>query len=529
MKETKIRNKKISMSSENNIKLPLIKLNNARKSAEIITNQEKIKEGKITIMNENQNNKNNNEETNKNKENQNDMKISNIISDINKNHNIFSKIITEAKEKVSFNQLNITNIENNDINQNNHIKIKNINNKNNNITKSNINNNMTSNTININNNINNKNSNNIDTNNEKNNINNQNNSVNNSINNIIINKNNNNIIINNKPKPNFKRKYHYYLIPNKNNKSEIEKPKETIFIPKITKEKLVELKEKRRKRIIQEKKEKELLSKMMEDLKKEKNTKKELLFNSNNNIKISGEKILSMLHESGIIDAYKYLINKLHTDGIPPRNLFLYSSEIIKEFEKNWKEKKIKTKVDNIDKYFDDKKKDYIKNLDDENQKNNNSLIYKVLKEREDNQFIKKLDRSRSSLHIIKKDISLIKSKEKDLSFEAQGKKFKKIRLRKKINFKIKGFETTKNNPKNISEINNIKDEIIEPKLYFKISLKNNEEMPSEQNNNKKSVSNEKILNINKSSNIDLRKNKGNFININNNNKINKSINLKNH
>ena len=101
--------------------------------------------------------------------------------------------------------------------------------------------------------------------------------------------------------------------------------------------------------------------------------------------------------------------------------------------------------------------------------------------------------------------------------------------MRKKINFKIKGFETTKNNPKNISEINNIKDEIIEPKLYFKISLKNNEEMPSEQNNNKKSVSNEKILNINKSSNIDLRKNKGNFININNNNKINKSINLKNH
>ena len=56
----------------------------------------------------------------------------------------------------------------------------------------------------------------------------------------------------------------------------------------------------------------------------------------------------------------------------------------------------------------------YLKNINDDNDKNNYSLIYRVLKQREENQFIKSLNRSRATLNINKK---IIFTKQKRIRF----------------------------------------------------------------------------------------------------------------
>ena len=114
-------------------------------------------------------------------------------------------------------------------------------------------------------------------------------------------------------------------IKNQNKITIKDNPKEIIIIPRITKEKLKELQEKRRKRLVQEKKEKEYLTKMMEDIKNSNNTstrKSEDANNMNCVIKISQKDVLSILEEGGIIEAYKNLINNLRQNGIPPGNIY---------------------------------------------------------------------------------------------------------------------------------------------------------------------------------------------------------------
>ena len=55
-----------------------------------------------------------------------------------------------------------------------------------------------------------------------------------------------------------------------------------------------------------------------------------------------------------------------------------------------------------IEKYFEKKKKLFL-NKENNLNKSNDNLLYKVLKRREQDQFIRKLDKSRSTLNVIKK------------------------------------------------------------------------------------------------------------------------------
>jgi hypothetical protein len=134
---------------------------------------------------------------------------------------------------------------------------------------------------------------------------------------------------------------------------------------------------------------------MMEDIKNSNNTSTRKTDDTNNmnyEIKISQKNVLSTLEEGGIIEAYKNLINNLRQNGIPPGNIYEYSAKMIRDYEKEWKKKKFIKQNEKIEKYFEEKKQNYLKNLSQENNdqdKNNNNLIYKILKDREANQFIK--------------------------------------------------------------------------------------------------------------------------------------------
>ena len=130
--------------------------------------------------------------------------------------------------------------------------------------------------------------------------------------------------------------------------------------------KMEELKERKKKRLEKEKKEEERDKKVYEQIVKEfqdnkikpsteknvikrlTNTKKkndsEIDINSLNSIqlpqiKISEKKTQAILEESGMLDAYKYLIIQLCKNGFPTGNLFEYSAYVIKNYEKKWKEK----------------------------------------------------------------------------------------------------------------------------------------------------------------------------------------------
>ena len=243
---------------------------------------------------------------------------------------------------------------------------------------------------------------------------------------------------------------------------------------------------------------------MMEAIKNSNNTstrKSEDANNMNCKIKISQKDVLSILEEGGIIEAYKNLINHLRQNGIPPGNIYEYSAKMIRDYEKEWKKKKFIKQNEKIEKYFEEKKQDYLKNLSQENNfqdKNNNSLIYKVLKHREQNQFIKKLDRSRSTLHVIK-NISELKEDKTDLTLKIANKKIKKIIIKNKDkNNSINNIKGINNN-----SINDNKEVNESQKVLFKITLKKSVESPKKEssieNNNSNLIKNK--LSLNKSFN----------------------------
>ena len=153
--------------------------------------------------------------------------------------------------------------------------------------------------------------------------------------------------------------------------------------------KMEELKEKKKKRLEKEKKEEERDRKVYEQVVKEfqgnktraspeknvvkrltktnKNNESEFGINSLNNIqlpqiKISEKKTQAILEESGMLDAYKYLIIQLCKKGFPTGNLFEYSAYVIKNYEKKWKEKKSKMKKEEVEKYWEEKKEE-VKNF----------------------------------------------------------------------------------------------------------------------------------------------------------------------
>ena len=186
------------------------------------------------------------------------------------------------------------------------------------------------------------------------------------------------------------------------------------------KKKMEELKERKKKRIEKEKKEEKRDKQVYEQIVKEfqdnktrintetnvikrlTNSKKETDLNSLNSmqlpqIKISEKKTQAILEESGMLDAYKYLIIQLCKNGFPTTNLFEYSAFVIKNYEKKWKEKKSKMTKEKVEKHWQEKKEE-LKNME---KKNNNSIedqnkmkaLNRSLEEREINKIIKNLDK----------------------------------------------------------------------------------------------------------------------------------------
>lgn len=259
-----------------------------------------------------------------------------------------------------------------------------------------------------------------------------------------------------------------------------------IIFPRITKEKMEEIKLRRDKRLNQEKKDDIAFKKILKDYEEEKqpNKKNKInIYNLDFQLAINTRQVLSILEDSGIIEAYKYLINSIEKTGWPKKDLYEYSSNIIKGYESKWKKKKIKKRNEITEKYFEDKLKHY---KEEKNKGNENIKLFRVLKAREENKFIKKLDKSRSSLNIIKKNITLLNksnnenmeknnnndSKEKNTDF-----KYKKVNIR----FRNNNNKINSRNPKIINK--NAFGNNNNGKLYFKISINKKDEATNFENN----------------------------------------------
>ena len=197
-----------------------------------------------------------------------------------------------------------------------------------------------------------------------------------------------------------KKKIYYY-------KDEINPNEELIKedVPRISEEKLSQIREQRKKRLHQakldEEKELEIYSKLIEEYKNNIKIKrnKNLLIEENLKIPIiSSQKAQKILEEGGMLDAYKYVLYQLCRIGLPTGNVFDYSSYFIKKYEKKWKEKKSKMLKDKIDKYYEEKQKEINNNLDKEGEI---KKVNKSLEHREEYKFIKNLDKSRSKRNII--------------------------------------------------------------------------------------------------------------------------------
>ena len=144
-------------------------------------------------------------------------------------------------------------------------------------------------------------------------------------------------------------------------------------------------------------------------------------------IKISEKKTQTILEEGGMLDAYRYLVVQLCKNGLPTGNLFEYSAYVIKNYEKKWKEKKSKMNKEKLEQYWKEKKIEVAK-FEKEKQRQNQAQaaqsnkktdkkvvknikiitkekeeemkkLNKVLKQREINQLISSMDKSRSSIH----------------------------------------------------------------------------------------------------------------------------------
>lgn len=184
---------------------------------------------------------------------------------------------------------------------------------------------------------------------------------------------------------------------------EIQDMPETSKNPRLTKVRIREINQKRNKRLEKEAKEVDLQTNMLYELKeyidedKDIKTKSEEINGITSPIEISHKKAQKILEEGGMIDAYKHLISDLFKNGMPEGNLYEYSSNIIKNYEKEWKRKKYKEMNSKIEKYFDNKKKLFL-SLSNYNE----NLYYQVLQKREGDRFIKKLNKSRSSLYFVK-------------------------------------------------------------------------------------------------------------------------------
>ena len=173
-------------------------------------------------------------------------------------------------------------------------------------------------------------------------------------------------------------------------------------IPRISEEKLYQLKEQRKKRLqqakIEEEKELKIYSQLIEEFKNNKKNKNFLIEENSKILKISGEKAQKILEEGGMLDAYKYVLAQLCRYGLPNGNIFEYASYIVKNFEKKWKEKKSKMMKEKIDKYYEEKQKELNNTLETDGEIRK---VNKSLEHREEYKFIQNLDKSRSKRNIV--------------------------------------------------------------------------------------------------------------------------------
>ena len=197
--------------------------------------------------------------------------------------------------------------------------------------------------------------------------------------------------------------------------------------------------------------------------------------------KITEKKAQNILKEGGMMDAYEYLISQLCKNGLPTGNLFEYASFVIKSYEKIWKDRKSKELKNKVEQYWIDKEKQAL----------NSALRNKSLEHRKSYNFIKSLDRSRSSLKIQdnpnKKEvdeetnIKPITTKNKNRS---KSKNNKNNNNNKKVNNNNNNNNTNNNtNNKNIKKVNNTNNN----KPNNKSNTNNNK--PNTNNNKSKSKS----------------------------------------
>ena len=207
--------------------------------------------------------------------------------------------------------------------------------------------------------------------------------------------------VTNKSKSEKRRKKINYMVKEEEN-VEPEKTKEEG--PRITEEKLAQLKMQRKKRIEKEKKEEEkeikLYTELIEEYKNSnKKSKKDynskILESANKTTNISGAKAQKILEDGGMLDAYKYVLAQLCKQGLPTGNIFEYASIVVKNYEKKWKEKKSKIAKEKIEKYYEEKQKE----IENEN-KNEIKIVNKSLEHRDELKFIQSLDKSRSKRNI---------------------------------------------------------------------------------------------------------------------------------
>ena len=275
---------------------------------------------------------------------------------------------------------------------------------------------------------------------------------------------------------------------------------------RITKGKFDKIKKRRIERLEKEKKQIEYSNRqIMNDIKGQNSIIKsrEIVLNGIlNSIKDSRNKISQknaqkILEEGGMIEAYKYLIKNLCKNGMPEGNVYDYCSDFIKNFERVWQKIKFRMLNKEIEEHFKKEKESLIK----KNENNRSNIFYKALEQREEIRFIKKLDKSRSSLRIIKryqiqgneinKNNMIItnigNNKKSSVNNNISNKKEgnKSINLINEIK-SIKTLERKNTNKTSLSEqnleniqLNNLlskKNSLASNKVTFNIKLKKNED-----------------------------------------------------
>ena len=307
-------------------------------------------------------------------------------------------------------------------------------------------------------------------------------------------------------------------------------------LTRMTKDELNDIKKRRIERLEKEKKQIENSNrKIMNDIKGQNSIIKsrEIVLNDilnsigDSRKKMSQKNAQKILEDGGMIEAYKYLIKNLCKNGMPEGNVYDYCSDFIKNFERVWQKIKFKMLNKQIEEHFRETKEKIIK----KNENNSNNKFYKALVQREEIRFIKKFDKSRSSLHIMKKNIKQSNEIYKNNDMKTDNLGIKKSNLNEiipnkkeenknmNINNEIKAFKTlerkntnkTSLNERNLEnlELNNLlskKSSIAGNKVTFNIKLKKNED--EEKQNEEMELNQEKEKKKEKSKEIKKEKSK---------------------